>query len=75
MTLVRLQKAMADKSIASRRKSEELILKWAVKVNWKKIIEMWVKVDPENDIIEVDWEVLKQEEESLVYYILNNYLF
>jgi len=68
---IRLQKCMADKWIASRRKSEELILKWAVKVNWKTITEMWVKVDPEKDKIEVDWNILKEEEEKLVYYLLN----
>ena len=71
MTIVRLQKFMADKWIASRRKSEEFILKWAVKVNGKIITEMWTKVDPEVDKVEVDWNFLKSEEEKLVYYVLN----
>jgi len=68
---IRLQKYMSEKWIASRRKSEEFIAKWAVKVNWKVITEMWTKVDPETDKVEVDWVFLKNEEEKKVYYIFN----
>ena len=46
---IRLQKYMSEKWIASRRKSEEYIAKWAVKVNWEVVTEMWTKIDPEND--------------------------
>ena len=69
--MIRLQKAMADKWVASRRKSEEYILAWNVKVNWKVVTVLWTKVDPSVDIIEVDWKALKKQEEALVYYVLN----
>ncbi len=69
--MIRLQKAMADKWVASRRKSEEYILAWNVKVNGEVITKLWTKVDPNKDNIEVDWKALKKQEESLVYYMLN----
>lgn len=68
---IRLQKYMSEKWIASRRKSEEFIVQWVVKVNWEVVTELWTKVDPETDKVEVDWQFLKNEEEKKVYYILN----
>ena len=41
--LVRLQKYMADRGVASRRKSEELITKGLVKVNGEVITELGYK--------------------------------
>ncbi len=69
--LERLQKYMASLGIASRRKCEEFIANWMVKVNWKIVTEMWVKVDPESDSVEFDNERLDQEDAKLVYYALN----
>lgn len=54
----RLQKAMADAGLASRRKCEELILSGRVKVNGMIISELGVKVDPKRDRIEVDGKKL-----------------
>lgn len=62
---------MADKWIASRRKSEEFILKWYVKINWNIVNELWTKIDPEKDKIEIDGESVKNEEKKMVYYLLN----
>ena len=69
--LVRLQKIMAERGIASRRKSEEFILAWNVKVNWEVVTLLGTKIDPEKDILEVDWEALKKDKDKLVYYLLN----
>lgn len=64
----RLQKYMAECGIASRRKSEELILAGKVKVNGKIVKELGVKVS-EKDDIEVNGTYLRKEEKE--YYILN----
>lgn len=64
----RLQKYMAECGIASRRKSEELILAGKVKVNGKVVKELGVKVS-EKDDIEVNGTYLRKEEKE--YYILN----
>lgn len=50
----RLQKYMAHCGVASRRKSEELILDGRVKVNSEVIKELGYKIDPETDKVEVD---------------------
>ena len=52
----RLQKVMASAGIASRRKSEEIILQGRVTVNRKVVTELGIKVDPERDEIRVDGE-------------------
>lgn len=68
---LRLQKYMADKGIASRRKSEEYILDGLVKVNGKTIKEMGVQIDPEVDTIEFDGNAIQKDQEEYVYYALN----
>lgn len=69
--MIRLHKYLADKGIASRRKSEEYIEKWYVKVNWELITTLGTKVDPDKDVVEVDWMALQSENNKLVYYLLN----
>ena len=48
----RLQKYLANSGVASRRKSEELILAGKVKVNGQTITELGTKVNPQTDTIE-----------------------
>ncbi len=52
METVRLQKFLADCSVASRRKSEELIAQGAVKVNGKTA-QIGDKISPRHDIVTV----------------------
>lgn len=52
MTLVRLQKYMADQGICSRRKAEEMILAGEVKVNGE-VAQLGMKVDSEKDKVEM----------------------
>ena len=47
----RLQKYMADCGVASRRKSEELILAGEVTVNGVTIRELGTKIDPQKDVV------------------------
>src|SRR5690348_7090199 len=66
----RLQKIMAARGIASRRKAEEIIAAGRVTLNGKVVTEQGTKADPERDEICVDGRALKKAE-RLVYYLLN----
>lgn len=50
----RIQKFLAHAGVASRRKSEEMILAGRVRVNGTVVRELGTKVDPRRDRIEVD---------------------
>lgn len=63
----RLQKVMAHDGIASRRKSEEMILEGRVRVNGKICSELGIKVN-NSDLIEVDGVPISKEEP--VHYLL-----
>lgn len=71
MSMIRLQKILADAGIASRRKSEEYIKKGLVKVNGKIIKELGVKIDQDKDKIEFKGKIVKSKKEEYVYIILN----
>jgi pseudouridine synthase len=65
----RLQKVMAHAGVASRRKSEEIIAEGRVKVNGEIVTEMGFKVDPDEDEIVVDGELISEEKKR--YLLLN----
>ena len=65
MTLVRLQKVLADAGIASRRASEQLILEGRVSVDGKQILELGTKIDPEISKVEVDGESLSMKKTNV----------
>ena len=67
----RLQKFMAENGVASRRKSEELIVAGAVRVNGATVTELGHKVDSEKDIVEVNGQIIKPQDTKLLYYLLN----
>lgn len=56
---VRLQKAIADSGLVSRRKAEELIAQGRVTVNGRVVSDRGTKVDPEKDHVKVDGRHLK----------------
>lgn len=67
---MRLQKYLAMCGVASRRKSEMLILQGRVKVNGKVIDELGYKINPNIDIVLVDnKQVIKKE--NNIYIALN----
>lgn len=66
---MRLNKFLAESGLASRRKSEEFITQGRVVVNGKTIHDLGFKIDPENDVVEVDGEKLKPQRH--VYFLLN----
>lgn len=68
--LMRLQKYLAEAEVASRRKSEEIILSGRVRVNGKTVTELGTKVESDMDIVEVDGKKVQIEEKN-VYIMLN----
>lgn len=54
MNEVRLQKFMAEQGVASRRKSEEMIVDGQVRVNGKVVRELGTKVVPGKDAVSVN---------------------
>lgn len=67
---MRIAKFLAAAGVASRRKSEELILEGKVSVNGKIIDELGMQIDPEKDVIKVGSKRVKAPEEK-VYIMLN----
>lgn len=65
----RLQKILASAGVASRRRSEELILEGRVTVNGEVVRELGAKADPAQDAIEVDGAPLPRQTDK-VYYAL-----
>ncbi|WP_040211813.1 pseudouridine synthase [Clostridium polynesiense] len=68
--IMRLQKYLAQCGVASRRKSEELILQGRVYVNDMLIKDLGVKIDSDNDEVKVNNTIVKPEENK-VYIMLN----
>jgi len=69
MAEVRLQKLLAEAGIASRRKSEQIILEGRVSVDGKVVRELGTKVNPEKSRITVDGRPLRLPRK--VYILLN----
>ena len=67
--LERLQKAIAQAGICSRRKAEELIRAGRVSVNGKTVIELGTKVDIASDHVRIDGKQLRFSPEK-VYLLL-----
>ncbi|GAA4182189.1 pseudouridine synthase [Gryllotalpicola koreensis] len=66
----RLQKVMAAAGVASRRASEEMIVRGRVTVNGKKVTELGARIDPMTDLLAVDG-VAVQLDQSKRYVMLN----
>ncbi|GAA1975670.1 pseudouridine synthase [Nocardioides panacihumi] len=68
--LIRLQKLLALAGVASRRRSEELMLDGQVEVNGEVVTRLGTKVDPASDVIRVAGKRLPPISEK-VYLALN----
>ncbi|MCS6882580.1 MAG: rRNA pseudouridine synthase, partial [Chloroflexaceae bacterium] len=60
MSAERLQKVLAGAGIASRRDCEALIAAGRVTVNGRVVLEPGLRVDPEQDVIQVDGKTVRQ---------------
>jgi 23S rRNA pseudouridine2605 synthase len=70
MAIERLQKILSTAGIASRRKSEQLIVEGRVTVNGDIITELGSKADLDHDHIKVDGKLLHRPK-NIVYIALN----
>ena len=68
--LERLQKYLAHAGIGSRRSCEKLILEGKIKVNGKVVTTLGTKIDPLQDIVEVNNQVIGKKEKK-IYVLLN----
>ncbi|MBM7768039.1 pseudouridine synthase [Glutamicibacter nicotianae] len=67
---IRLQKAMANAGVASRRVCEEMILEGRVEVNGNLVVELGTRVDPDKDRIHVDGMRI-QTNQANRYFVFN----
>ena len=67
---VRLQKVLASAGVASRRVAEDLIVAGRVRVNGTVVTELGSRIDPENDLVDVDGTAI-QLDQSKRYVMLN----
>ncbi|MFH0776743.1 MAG: pseudouridine synthase [Patescibacteria group bacterium] len=68
--MIRLNKFLAEKGVASRRKADDLIAAGKIKVNGKVIRGLGTQINPEQDRVEVEEKFLA-EKPKLVYFALN----
>ena len=68
---IRLQKFLAERGVASRRKCEELILEGRLKVNGNIVTELGTKVNPVEDKVYLDDKLVKDKSSDYVYILLN----
>jgi len=68
--MIRIQKLLALAGVASRRKSEELMLDGLVEINGEIVTRLGTKVNPATDVIRVDGKRLPPISEK-VYLVLN----
>ena len=61
---------MADCGVASRRKSEELILAGEVTVNGVTVRELGTKIDPQKDVVAYRGKAVKPQKKK-IYILLN----
>ena len=69
--LVRLNKCLADNGVASRRASDEMILEGKVLVDGEIVTELGTKIDPSEQVVEVDGVRLESDPRERRYYILH----
>ena len=65
-----MQKFLSGAGICSRRKGEEYIKAGWVKVNGKIVTELGVKIDPDQDVVEVDSDAIRADTPP-IYIALN----
>ncbi|MGF3057556.1 pseudouridine synthase [Microbacterium sp. YY-01] len=67
---VRLQKALANAGVASRRVIEQYIVAGRIRVNGVTVTELGTRIDPDNDLVDVDGTAI-QLDTAKRYVMLN----
>ncbi len=70
MSVIRLQKIIAQAGLASRREAERLIAEGRVQVNGERVLTLGAKADPLADSVKVDGKLITKKELP-VYLVLN----
>lgn len=68
---IRLNKFIADSGLASRRHADRMIEEGLVSVNGKRVYELGIKVDPQNDRILVDGKPVRKPLSQKLYLVMN----
>ncbi|MDD5659023.1 MAG: pseudouridine synthase [Actinomycetota bacterium] len=66
MSKIRISRFLAECGINSRRKCELLVLKGHVKVNGTTVSELYLKVDPDKDVIEYNGKLINIEKKVII---------
>jgi 23S rRNA pseudouridine2605 synthase len=66
MSIIRLNKYLAETGIASRRGAEQFILDGQITVNGELVTEMGTKVDPDKDVVKLNNKIIKPQTEKRV---------
>jgi pseudouridine synthase len=69
--LVRLNKFLADRGVASRRKCDELIAAGKVSIDGEPVVALGTKIDPTVQTVELDGIVIRSGVQRKRYYLLN----
>jgi len=68
ISLVRLNKAIADTGYCARRKADDLISAGKVQVNGQTVTEMGLKIDPQRDVITIGGQPLISAEKAYLLF-------
>lgn len=71
MEKVRLNKFISENAEVSRRRADELIEQKKVKVNDKVVEKMPYFVDPENDVVKLNNEIINIDRDKKIYIAIN----
>lgn len=71
MEKVRLNKFISENAEVSRRRADELIEQKKVKVNDKVVEKMPCFVDPENDVVKLNNEIINIDRDKKIYIAIN----
>lgn len=71
MSKLRIQKYLSEQGVASRRAVEEMILEGRITVNGKPVAQLPCFVEPGEDDIRIDGDVVARRSAKKVYYLLN----
>ena len=72
--MIRLQKYLSEREVASRRKCEEIIKEARVKVNGKIVTSLGTKVSDKDEILVDDKPIIKPQKEYYLLSSLDEYL-
>jgi 23S rRNA pseudouridine2605 synthase len=71
MTLIRINKYLADQGVASRREADRMISEGMISLNGKTVTELGTKVDLEKDVVSVKGSKIQTKAPEFKYIVLH----